>query len=255
MIINIDGLDIHYETEGEGTPMVFLHGWGGSTKSFQGLYNHYAHGFKVYNLDLPGFGESQEPKVAWDIEEYKNFLFAFFNELGIVEPIIIAHSFGCRIVIKAAKEIKYKQLIMTGAAGIKPKRKLGYYIKVYTFKLFKKLAKLPILKKRLRSLLESYRSKSGSSDYRQATEIMKGVLSKSVNEDLRNYLPAITCPTLLIWGEKDTATPLSDGQLMGKLIPDAGLIVFDGGSHFAYIEQIKRFITIVDHFVEGNRNK
>lgn len=255
MNININGLNIYYETEGEGKPMVFLHGWGGSTKSFEVFYNHYSKGFKVINLDLPGFGTSEEPEVSWDIEGYKEFLIAFFKSLNIIEPIIIGHSFGCRIVIKAAKELKFTQLILTGAAGIKPKRKLNYYMKVYSYKALKRLSRCPGIKGVIAPKMAHYKKNAGSSDYRNASSIMKGILSKAVNEDLSGYLPYINCPTLLIWGELGTATPLANGKTMEKLIPDAGLIVIDGATHFAYLEHAQRFLTIVDHFVEENRSK
>jgi pimeloyl-ACP methyl ester carboxylesterase len=252
LIININGLERYYETEGEGMPLVFLHGWGGSTKSFEVLYNHFKSDFKVYNIDLPGFGRSMEPEFPWTIEAYKNFLVTFFETLNITEPIIIAHSFGCRVVIKAAKDINYKKLILTGAAGIKPKRKVSYFIKVYTYKFVKWLSFLPLLGSWLEPKVNAYRKKAGSSDYSQASDVMRGVLSKAVNEDLRQYLPYIKAPTLLIWGELDTATPLTDGMLMEKMIKDAGLIVYDGCTHFAYLEQAGKFIAIADHFLKGD---
>jgi len=251
LIININGLDVYYETQGEGTPLVFLHGWGGSTKSFEQLYNHFKTKFTVYNIDLPGFGKSDEPTFSWAVNDYKEFFIGFLDALQIKNPIVIAHSFGSRVVLKAAQDINYRKIILTGGAGIKPKRKLSYYIKVYGYKCVKRLSRLPVLKRLLQPKLANYRGKAGSSDYLKASNIMKGVISKSVNEDLRHYLQYIKAPTLLIWGELDTATPLADGRLMEKMINDAGLIVFDGCTHFAYLEQAEKFITIVDHFLKG----
>lgn len=254
MNIEINGLNINYETEGSGMPMVFLHGWGGSTKSFQFLYDYYKTNFQVINLDLPGFGQSDEPKEAWDVGDYSDFIVAFYKALKIVKPIVVAHSFGCRVTIKSAGKMSYHKLVMTGAAGIKPKRSINYYIKVYSYKLMKNIAKLPGFKQLLGPKVSAYRNKAGSSDYNDASEIMKSVLVKSVNEDLRAYLPKLKASTLLIWGENDTATPLSNGQLMEKMIPDAGLVVLDGGTHFAYLEQAGRFKAILDAFVEGDKH-
>ena len=82
---------------------------------------------------------------------------------------------------------------------------------------------------------------------------MRGVLVKAVNEDLSPLLSGISAPTLLIWGENDTATPLRDGKLMETLIPDAGLVVFSGGTHYAFLEQAPKFLTIVNNFLEEEK--
>lgn len=233
--------------------MVFLHGWGGSVQSFKGLYDHYKNHFKVIAFDFPGFGESDEPKTVWSVGDYSDFLVGFLNQLEIENPIIVAHSFGARVTFKAADRIKYHKLILTGAAGIKPKRKLSYYLKVYSYKTMRKLSQTKLFHGWLGPKVEAYKKRAGSSDYRQASPIMRGVLSKSVNEDLRDYFKYIDAPTLLIWGDMDTATPLENGQLMEEMIKDAGLVVFEGCTHFAYVEQMARFISIIDNFTEGDR--
>ena len=80
------------------------------------------------------------------------------------------------------------------------------------------------------------RAKAGSADYRNASPMMKAVLSKVVNEDLCDRMPLIKAPALLFWGEADTATPLSDAQKMNRLIPDSGLVTVPGGSHFSFLD-------------------
>ena len=72
-----------------------------------------------------------------------------------------------------------------------------------------------------------------------------------VNTDLRPQLARLTASTLLIWGADDEETPLGDGRLMERLIPDAGLVVFDGCGHFAYAQEPDRFCRIVDVFFSG----
>ena len=67
--------------------------------------------------------------------------------------------------------------------------------------------------------IESLRSKAGSSDYAAASPRMRAILSRVVNEDLTGVMSAIKAPTLLIWGENDTATPLADARVMERLIP------------------------------------
>ena len=72
----------------------------------------------------------------------------------------------------------------------------------------------------------------------------------AVNEDLTKRLPDVKVSTLLIWGEKDTATPLCDGQKMEKLIPDAGLVTLAGAGHFAFAEQWGQCRRVLDVFLK-----
>jgi pimeloyl-ACP methyl ester carboxylesterase len=87
-----------------------------------------------------------------------------------------------------------------------------------------------------------------STDYAAAGE-MRPTLVRLVNSDLRECLPRISVPTLLVWGSEDTDTPVADGRLMERLIPDAGLVVLEGAAHYSYIDQAHRFARIVSHFI------
>ena len=81
--------------------------------------------------------------------------------------------------------------------------------------------------------------------------MMKEILKKVVDEDLQHVMPNIKASTLLIWGEKDTATPVSDAQIMAKLIPDSGLVVFPGCTHYSFLENPGYYFTIVDNFLNA----
>ena len=98
--------------------------------------------------------------------------------------------------------------------------------------------------------MELWRKNNPSSDYNAAQGVMRQIFVKVVNEDLKPLLPQIKSPTLLVWGENDTATPLSDGRLMEKLIPDAGLVVFEGCSHYSFLDEPGRYYAVVDYFLQ-----
>lgn len=66
---------------------------------------------------------------------------------------------------------------------------------------------------------------------------MRATLVKVVNEDLKPLISKLSCPTLLIWGDKDTATPIADAREMEQLIQDAGLVVCEGAGHYSFLEQ------------------
>lgn len=251
--IQIGAQRIHYQQSGRGYPVVLLHGWGCDLHIFDPIVPELEQNFTVYRFDFPGFGQSPEPAAVWDTEAYGRMTEEFLRALDIRHPILIGHSFGVRVIIRMAARIAARKLIFTGGAGIPPVRPLSYYVKVYTYKTVKRLAQLPILNRLLADTMARYKKKAGSADYQKASDTMRGVLVKAVNEDLRPLLSGIKTPTLLIWGDQDTATPLRDGQTMEKLIPDAGLVVLKGGTHYAFLEQAPRFLTIVNHFLEEDK--
>lgn len=247
----VENVKIEYRQTGQGRDVLFLHGWGQNLAMMDPLYQHYADRFRVTNLDFPGFGASSLPEVAWGVEEYTRCLEDFCRQLNIVEPILVAHSFGARIAILFASRNKVRKMILTGAAGIKPKRGFDYYAKVTTYKLMKQIFRLPFLK----PYQENMRKRFGSSDYKNASGILRSSFVKIVNQDLTSYLKSITCPVLLIWGEKDNATPLWMAKVMEKEFPDAGLVVFENDDHFAYWNQSARFLRIMDTYVKEDEAK
>ena len=89
----------------------------------------------------------------------------------------------------------------------------------------------------------------GSADYKALSPEMRKTFVKVVGYDQSALLSHIKNPTLLIWGDRDTETPLWMGQQMEKEIADSGLVVLEGGTHFAYLEQATRFQTIVRQFL------
>lgn len=244
-------LKIHYRQMGEGPSLLFLHGWGANKETFEALMTPLSEHYQVTAIDFPGFGASDEPDFPWKLKDYTDMTESFISSLGLVSPVLIGHSFGGRVAIELTSRIKILKMVLINSAGIKPKRSMGYYLKVYGYKTIKRLAKLPLLSWVLKEPLEAYAHMHGSSDYKQASDVMKQVLSSVVNEDLKPLLPKISASTLLIWGEDDTSTPLSDAKIMESLIPDSGLIVFPGVGHFSYIEESDRTLTILRTFLGG----
>lgn len=249
--IEIDGLTMAYQQEGDGPqPVVVMHGWGCTADTMAVPAAAAAgEGTTVYNLDLPGFGGSDEPPVPWGVEEYTAFVEEFCRRQGIERPVLIGHSFGGRLAILMASRTPVAKVILLDAAGIKPRRSLKYYVKVYSFKLGRRL--LPLLTGRRRGdkMIEKWRRKAGSSDYSLASPMMRQVMNRAVNHDLTDRLPLIKAPTLLIWGGRDTATPLRDARLMERRIPDAGLVVYPEAGHFVFLERPAAVTAVIRNFI------
>jgi pimeloyl-ACP methyl ester carboxylesterase len=241
-------LSTRYLVQGSGPPVLVLHGWGASIEAVYPIVTGLAPVATVYALDLPGFGQSEPPPEPWGVAEYQTFVAAFMDQLEIEHPTIVGHSNGGRIAIRmaATEPARAGRLVLVDSAGIRPKRTMRYYRRVGMAKLGKYAARyLGAAGERLRAHIVG---RVASSDYAAAGE-MRPTLVRLVNSDLREHLPHISVPTLLVWGADDTDTPLADGQLMEKLIPDAGLVVLEGAGHYSYLDQSARFARIVTHFI------
>lgn len=237
-----------YIEAGQGEPMVLLHGWGQNKEMMSLILEHFKDRYHVYSLDFPGHGESGLPPVAWGVIEYEQFLEDFMQQLHLDGPVIIGHSFGCRVAIRyAALHHDVKKMCLTGAAGIKPKHGADFYIRTYAYKAGKWFLKVTGNTKKLQQL----QANAGSEDYRNAKGIMKPTFVKVVNDDVTPVLKDVLCPVLLVWGNLDTAAPLWMGQEMEKKIPDAGLAIFEGDDHWAYWHQPDRFNAVLDIFLKG----
>ena len=255
--LTVKGLSVNCTFRGTdkdpSTAVVFLHGWGSSGTAFGRLLD--AAGEKYYTVapDLPGFGGSDEPKTDWTVDDYTDFVLEFTKSLGLSEVILMCHSFGGRISIKLLSRpeqpLTVKKAVFLDAAGIRPRRGMKYYFRVYTYKLGKKLASVPLIARLCPDLVEKVKKRSGSADYRNASPRMRAVMVRCIEEDLTAYLPKINASTLLIWGENDTATPLSDGQKMEALIPDAGLVTLHGAGHFGFLERWPQCQRVLDSFL------
>jgi pimeloyl-ACP methyl ester carboxylesterase len=239
----------------DAAPVVVLHGWGASIAAVGSIQAALRATHRTIALDLPGFGESDPPPVAWGAEEYAALVRAFLLKRGITRASFIGHSHGGRvsIVLAATHPEMVEKLVLVDSAGIRPKRTAGYYARVYSYKLSKRLLASPLLNGTFGAPLRGiFETRAGSDDYRQAGS-MRGTLVRVVNEDWRHLLPRIVAPTLLIWGELDDSTPVSDGRLMEQLIPDAGLVIFPGAGHFAYADDFDRFARVVGHFLSTSQ--
>lgn len=253
--IEIDGVNIRYYTEGSGPrPVIVMHGWGCKASTVAVLAQAAAgSGTTVYNIDLPGFGDSSEPGEVWGVERYTSAIEEFARRLGLVRPSLIGHSFGGRISIMYASRNEVDKVILVDAAGIKPRRSLRYYAKVYSFKAAKHILPYIVGRKRADEIIDRWRGKAGSSDYKSASPKMRAIMSRVVNEDLKGLLPEIKAPTLLIWGEKDTATPMRDARLMQKLIPDAGLVSYPEAGHYSYLARPAQTRAVIQSFLQPSK--
>ena len=220
--IKIKEWNINYEVEGEGEPVILLHGWLTDLESMRPLTTNLVKKFKVYLVDVVGFGKSDLPEEPLNSQDFAEFLQEFMEKLKIENPVLIGHSNGGRIIINAVgrKLVKAKKIVLIDSAGIKPHHSAPYYLKLAVFKTGKLFLNLLPNTKGIKEFKERLRNKVGSSDYKASPTVLKDTMKIILKEDVKDLLPNIDVPTLLIWGSLDTATPISDAKIMEKLIPD-----------------------------------
>lgn len=227
-----------------------LHGWGAHIESVMPIVNSLKDRYRVIAYDALGHGNSDEPTEVMGTADYATFLEDVVNYYNVESAVFVGHSFGGKtLTIYAANHPeKVEKLVLIDASGVMPKRGIDYYLKVYSFKALKGLYQLIFFWKEKSKRLEAFYSKFGSDDYQASQGIMRKVFVKVVNESTRDYLPKIKAETLLIWGREDDATPLYMAEVFEQEIPNAGLVVLNGG-HYSYIDDFATFRAVMTSFL------
>ena len=241
-MINVNGIDINYIDYGNknGDAIVLLHGWGQNIQMMQMLGEPFKEDYRIIAVDFPGFGLSPEPENVMDVSDYTALIEGLLKKLKIKDPIFIGHSFGGRVSVKYASRNNVKKLILLSPA-LRGHDKKGLKIKILKF-----LKTVPGIKN-----LEGWaKNHIGSRDYKAASRIMKDVLVKTVNEDLSEDAKKIKAPVILIYGDMDSEVPPEDTKEYEKLIPDCGLILYEGCTHYAYLERLQQTINIIRSFIK-----
>lgn len=260
MNIPVEGVNAHVERLGAGPQVLLLHGWGPSSVSLNRHLLPLGHllknQFEVTLLEFPGHGASGAPRADWGVKEYAEWTRAVMKQMAMNRPALVAHSFGARVAVYLAAHYpeEFGPLVLTGAAGLRPRKTWQGRVRTRLFQAgrlgLKALGLVPAMKPKADKWLDSLRKTFSSADYMATPEGLRGSFSRIVRQDLKPLLAQIKQPTLLVWGEKDSATPLWMGQAMQKEIEGARLLVYEADDHFAYFNQPARFANAVTIFLE-----
>lgn len=240
--MTINDVSINYVIKDNGFDKwaVLLHGWGQNIQMMEPLCGGLEDTCNILIVDLPGFGLSTEPKKPYTIDDYADTIHKLLSNLKIDNPIMIGHSFGGRVSIKYASKYNVRKLVLLAS----PFRKSEMTMTLKT-KILKNLKKVPILNK-----MEGFAKKHiGSRDYKNATPIMRQILVNAVNEDLKEDGKKITCPTIIIYGTLDEEVTEEDAREIESTLKDAALIIYEGCTHYAYLERIDQTNNILRSFV------
>jgi pimeloyl-ACP methyl ester carboxylesterase len=246
--ITVGGLEVAHAVSGDGPAVLALHGWGASIDSFWPVAEQLgARGFRVYVLDLPGFGQSAPPPEPWGVPEYADFVVAYLDSQHLARVHLLGHSFGGRIslILGAEYPERVDKIVLANSAGVRPPDNL---VRDAVVKAAKSVLSLPGLNRLYESARRKAYEQLGATDYLEAGDLRETFV-KVIGQDLLPYAARISRPTLLIWGDRDEDTPLWQARQLEKTIPDAGLVVFQGAGHFSYLERLPDYLRVVTHFL------
>lgn len=252
-ITTINGLRIAEQIIGQedGLPIVFLHGWGANIGLLDPLAQHLVrHGYCCYMLDMPGFGESDSPQQAWTVYDYANFLLAYMDYHSLETVHLFGHSFGGRLglILGSQYTDRLEKMVLSDAAGIRQQTPLLTRLRLQSYKAVRDSLRKIGLRELAESLRDAYNTRYGSSDFQAVSGVMRQTFVNVVNEDLLPLAAQVRVSTLLFWGDKDDDTPLWMGKKLEATIPDAGLIVYEGAGHYAYLERAAQTAKVMHTF-------
>ncbi len=229
----IEGVLANYEIVGNGKKnMLILHGWKRQIGDWMEVARQLGDRYKVYLLDLPGFGGSAKPNTDWGIYEYFEFTKSFLQELNIKKWTVLGHSFGGRIgILLAARTNLVERLVLVDAAGMEIKSVLSRLIR--------------LIGPTLHWLPQSIKNKFGSRDYREAGQMRK-IFVRIVNQPLRDELAKITAPALVLWGEKDKILNSQEAKILHQSIKNSVLRIVWGADHWPHLSKMKEFMGVLE---------
>ncbi|MDE5889135.1 MAG: alpha/beta hydrolase [Bacilli bacterium] len=238
-----NGININYKDFGkrEGNAIVYLHGWGQNIEMMEPIAKPFQKTHRLIIIDLPGFGSSEDPDYAWTLEDYADMIHSLLESLNIENPNLIGHSFGGKISLVYATKYKVNRLMLLASPFKVKLKKVSLKVRI-----LKKMKNIPVLG----SIADKIKSHMGSTDYRNARPLMRDILVKHVNTDLTEKVKNIICPTFIIWGSKDDAVPVEDAYELESLISDSGLTVYEGCTHYAYLERLAQTNAIIESFMK-----
>ncbi len=226
--------------KGSGKPLIFLHGYMCSKEFFASQIEFFSKTHKVIAYDLYGFGKNLPMQRAYSLDDYVQEFFEVASNCG-EKVSVVAHSFGCRVILKALSKKQgniIEKALLCGVAGLKPKFSFKKTFKRRVYKILKPFAPKAWLEK-----------KFFSSDYNIASGYMKQTFKIVTSEYLDEYLKQIQIPLFLIFGERDDQTPPAIAKKIKKQVANCGVHIMQECSHFCFLEKPNEFNYVAKEFL------
>ena len=223
---------------GEGKDILFLHGYLSNKECFHAQLVYFSRHFRVTALDFPGFGGAEPLPAAWSVGDYAAWTREAVLSLGLKFAHVVAHSFGGRVAVKLLSQGDcFDKAVLTGCAGIVPRRTFSYHVRVKTYRIVKRIA--PAFAERA----------FGSAEYRTLPPVMRESYKKIVNEDLREQARRISRPVLFLHGTRDETVPPASVRVYLSCIAGSRACWLEGCGHFAFLDDPLAFNAATEEFL------
>lgn len=242
----IGDYQIHSVHAGAGPPLVLVHGLSGSHRWWLSVVPLLAARFDVHIPELLGFGASSAPRRHPGMPEMADILAEWIERLEVGRVHLVGHSMGGQVAIHLAARHpeRLDRLVLTAAAGIPhpftPREGWRLASEIVPPRAWGRVAFLPTI---------------AADALRAGPRVIVAALRRILADDVRPLLPAITAPTLVIWGEHDPLLPLSDGETLATGIDGARLVVLTGASHNPMVDAPAAFARLLVDFLVGPEPK
>lgn len=241
----VDGA-LFAEVYGEEPPRVLaLHGWARRGSDFDQVLT----GIPALAPDLPGFGASPAPQSAIGAEGYADIVSQILPAFDR-PPVLVGHSFGGRIAVCLAARLPdaFSALVLTGSPVVHahvPRRP------PWSYRVIRRLNRIGIVSN---ARMERKRQRSGSTDYRSVSGVMRDVLVKVVNEGYEQQLRDVVCDVYLLWGSSDREVPVSVARMAADVVNQTGdsaqLKILDGVGHHVPLEAPEELRSVIQSYLE-----
>lgn len=238
--------------------LVILPGWGGTQETWTKFTDLARREYSVVCINLPCFGDEPCPADVWGVADYATFVenkikhLYESRQIQKDEPLIIlGHSFGGQIAayLVATRPHIAQGLILSGPAIIRPRHGVRRFVLRYVTNWGKWMFRLPLLEQGSLVVKKIWYRVIDSPDYADTSGIKREIFKKIIREDVRYLLPSILLPTLILWGEHDTYTPLVNSKIISKSISQSELRVITDGTHGLHIHNTEEFFRYISDFV------
>ena len=265
--IEVNEMQVHYRDEGEGFPIVLVHGTAASLHTWDAWTNVLKKTNRVIRMDLPAFGITGPNKDAdYSIEAYTTFLHSFLDKLGLEKFHIAGNSLGGNIVWNYTADYpdKVEKLILVDASGLPTNKEQPAIFK---------MAKTPVLSSLFLYVTPKFLIKKNIDEvYADNSKVTDELVTRYHKMALRvgnrkafvdraktdfkldaaaniNKLKSIQTPTLLIWGAKDLWIPLDNGIRMDRILVNSRLEILENSGHVPMEENPKESLEILKNFL------
>ncbi len=250
MNVVVDNLLTSYKLTGKGRLVLLLHGWGDSSQGLSALQKVLSRKYEVLALDMPGFGGSQAPEQAWDLDDYSRFIRSALSKLNLEQPYaVVGHSNGGALAIRAVRlgMIQPSKLILLAASGVRDAGGARRVLLMVVAKAGK--AATFWLPARYRNGLRRRLYGAAGSDM-LAVPHMQETFKKTVRQDVQDDAAALDVPTLLVYAGHDDAAPPSYGRRYHRLIKGSRLEIIEDAGHFLHIDMPDEVDRLIEEFLK-----